>query len=67
MCEHQEVSEGSGACPCSSGSGDEVLQGSVESEGGKQMLLIYSEASCVMCMYEQGGRVKVKYSVEGKK
>ena len=54
VCEHQEVSEGSGACSCSSGSGDEVLQGSVESEGGKEMLLIHSEASCVMCMCEQG-------------
>jgi len=35
VCEHQEVSEGSGACPCSSGSRDEVLQGSVGSEGGE--------------------------------
>ena len=62
MCKHQEVSEGSGACSCSCGSGDEVLQGSVESEGGKQMLLIHSETSCVVCMCEQervGEGVKV--------
>ena len=45
VCEHQEVSEGSGACSCPCGSGDEVLQGSVEGEGRKQMLLIHSEAS----------------------
>ena len=54
VCEHKEVSEGSSACSCSCGSGDEVLQGSVKSEGGKQVLLIHSEASCIVCMYEQG-------------
>ena len=37
VCEHQEVSEGSDACPCSCGSGDEVLQGSIKSEGGKHV------------------------------
>ena len=54
VCEHKEVSEGSGACPCSCGSGNEVLQGSVESEGGKQMPLIHFEASCVVYICEQG-------------
>ena len=50
VCEHQEVSEGRRACSCSCGSGDEVLQGSVESDGGKQMLLIHSETCYVVCM-----------------
>ena len=34
VCEHQEVGEGCGAHPCPHSGGDEVLQGSVEGEGG---------------------------------
>jgi len=54
--EHQEVSEDSGACPCSHGSGNEVFQRSVKSEGGKQVLLIHLETSCIVCMCDQGRR-----------
>jgi len=55
VCEHQEVSESSGACPCSCGSGNEVLQGSVKSEGGKQMFLFHFETSWIVWICEQEG------------
>ena len=50
VCEHKEVGEGRGACPCTHCGGDEVLQRGVEGEGGEQVLLLHFEASC------EGGR-----------
>ena len=53
--EHQEVSEGCGACPCPYSSGYEILQGSFKSEGGKQVLLINLEAGYVVYMCDRRG------------
>ena len=60
VCEHQEVGEGRGARPCTHCGGDEVLQGSVEGEGGEQVLLLHFEASC------EGWREGVREERRGK-
>ena len=62
VCEHKEVGEGCGACPSTHRGGDEVLQGSVEGEGGEQVLLLHFEAGCEGG--REGGREGERMSVE---